>query len=46
LSYHINQYDLINVLDEEDINTIKSNVAIEEENQKQNHRGYPCQIKS
>jgi hypothetical protein len=32
LSYqtNINQYDLINVLDEEDINTIKSNVAIED----------------
>jgi hypothetical protein len=32
LSYqtNINQYDLINVLDEEDINTIKSNVVIEE----------------
>lgn len=31
LSYqtNINQYDLINALDEEDINTIKTNVAIE-----------------
>lgn len=34
LSYqtNINQYDLINALDEEDINTIKTNVAIEQNN--------------